>query len=303
MKINRLLEITMVLLNRDVVTARELADRFQVSTRTIYRDIDVLSVAGVPVFTNRGSGGGISLLENYALRKAYLTDHERDSIIFSLQTLQATEYPEIDVTLGKMRGLFRNADAGDWVDVEFSPWGSGPDQHNQFLDIKRAILECQVIRFDYVNASYAKTHRRVEPMRLSFKGRAWYLWGYCRLRQGFRVFRVSRMRKLAVENERFERKAAESMDSDAPPAQQFPLVTLRLRFQPEALSRLYDDYDDETIVENPDGTYEITVTFPEDQWVYGHILSFGASVEVLEPKHIRDIIRDRLATMVEIYDQ
>ncbi len=133
MKINRLLEITLILLNKSTVTARELADRFNVSTRTVYRDIDVLSTAGVPVFTNKGSGGGISLLDNYAINKALLTDHERDGLLLALKTLQATKYPEIDVILEKIGAVFKKATSIDWVQIEFSPWGSGPNEENKFI--------------------------------------------------------------------------------------------------------------------------------------------------------------------------
>ncbi|MBN1693298.1 MAG: HTH domain-containing protein, partial [Dehalococcoidales bacterium] len=128
MKITRLLEITLILLNKKSVTAGQLAERFGVSTRTIYRDIDELSSAGVPVFTNKGSGGGISLLDNYAINKAMLTEHERDSLLLALKTLQSTRYPEIDAILEKIGAVFRKAAAADWVQIEFSPWGSGPNE-------------------------------------------------------------------------------------------------------------------------------------------------------------------------------
>ena len=88
MKINRLLEISLVLLNKGTVTAKELAERFDVSTRTIYRDVDILSTAGIPVYTNEGNGGGISILDNYSINKTVLTDGERDSLLLALKTLQ-----------------------------------------------------------------------------------------------------------------------------------------------------------------------------------------------------------------------
>lgn len=303
MKINRLLEITMVLLNRKSITAGELADRFQVSTRTIYRDIDVLSVAGVPVYTNKGSGGGISLLDSYALNKAYLTDHERDSLILSLKTLKATKYPAIDAILDKISALFKNAPANDWVHVEFSPWWGGPEQDNQFFDIKRAILEFKIIRFDYINADGVKSHRCVEPMRLIFKSQAWYLSGFCRMREDFRTFRISRMKKLTVENESFQRRSLDSIKKTDPPNQQISWINLKLRFQPDVLYRLYDEYDEKRIKKNPDGTYDVAVIFPEDEWVYTHILSFGANVEVLEPEYVRNNISERLKKMTRIYQR
>jgi predicted DNA-binding transcriptional regulator YafY len=301
MKINRLLEITLLLLNRGTVTARELADRFDVSTRTIYRDVDDLSSAGVPVFTTKGRSGGVSLLENYTFNRALVTEHERDGLLLALKTLQATRYPEIEGVIGKIGALFKNISADDWVQVEFSPWGSGPDDSNKFTDTRRAILESKVIHFDYISAEGIKSQRNVEPMRLVFRGQAWYLWGYCRTRRDFRTFRLSRIRSLVVTGESFQRRTVEDKEEEGANVNLNKIVTIKLRFQPEVLYRLYDDYDDEKIVKNPDGTCQTTITLLEDEWVYGHILSFGSYVEVLEPPHIRDIVRQRMEKALGYY--
>jgi predicted DNA-binding transcriptional regulator YafY len=300
-KINRLLEITLILLNRGSVTARELAERFGVSTRTIYRDIDVLSTSGVPVYTNKGNNGGISLLENYTFSRALVTDHERDSILLALKTLQATKYPEIDTILDKLGSIFKNAAGADWVHVEFSPWGSGPEEEEKFTNIKKAILESRVVTCDYVNAEGNRSRRSIEPMQLVFKGQAWYLWGYCRFRQDFRTFRISRMKDLSLTAESFRRRSIEEVRRDESPESLKQIVTLKLRFQPDVLFRLYDDYDKDRIIENDDGTYEIIVTYPEDEWVYRHIMSFGSSVEVIEPEHIRRIIKEKTEKTLNIY--
>ena len=301
MKINRLLEITLILLNKKSVTAQELAERFEVSTRTIYRDVDELSAAGVPVLTNKGSGGGISLMENFAINKAMFTEHERDSVLLALKTLQATHYPEIDAIVEKIGAVFKNAAAADWVHIEFSPWGSGPNEENKFLNIKQAILETKVVAFDYINADGILSRRQVEPMQLDFKGQAWYLWGYCKTRRDFRTFRISRIRNLSITDEGFKRRTLESVKDEEPAVKPKNLVTLKLRFQPENLYRVYDDYDQERITRNKDGTYDVTVTFPEDEWVYGYIMSFGDRVEVLEPPHIRDIIKKRMQKALDFY--
>ena len=303
MKINRLLEITLLLLNRGTVTARELADRFEVSTRTIYRDVDDLSSAGIPVFTSKGRSGGVSLLENYTFNRALVTEYERDGLLLALKSLQATKYPEIDGVIGKIGALFKNITADDWVQVEFSPWGSGPNDSNKFTDTRRAILESKVITFDYVSADGVKSHRSIEPMRLVFRGQAWYLWGYCRTRRAFRTFRLSRIRSLVVTDQAFESRAVENTEQEEVNINLEKMVTIKLRFQPEVLYRLYDDYDDEKILKNPDGTCQTTVTLLEDEWVYGHILSFGSYVEVLEPPHIRDIVQQRMKKALEYYQK
>src|SRR3972149_575387 len=175
MKINRLLETILILLNKGSTTARELADRFQVSTRTIYRDIDVLSSAGVPVFMNKGSGGGISLLDTYALNRTLLTEHERESLLLALKTLQATKYPEIEAVLEKIGAIFKNSSASNWVHIESSSWDSGPNAEHKLLATKRAILECKVTTFDYIDANGIKSCRQIEPMQLLFTHQVWFL--------------------------------------------------------------------------------------------------------------------------------
>ncbi len=290
-------------MNKTTVTATELAKRFNVSTRTIYRDIDELSAAGVPVFTNKGSGGGISMLENYAINKAMLTEHERDSILLALKTLQATKYPEIDAILEKIGAVFKKTAGADWVHIDFSPWGSGPNEENKFLNVKKAILETKVVTFDYINADGILSHRQVEPMQLDFKAQAWYMWGYCKTRRDFRTFRISRIRNLEISGDKFVRRSLDKIKDEEPTTVPKNLVTVKLRFQPENLYRVYDDYDQERITRNADGTYDVTVRFPEDEWVYGYIMSFGDRVEVLEPPHIRDIIRKRMQKALKFYQK
>ena len=302
MKINRLLEITLTLLNKKSVTAEEMAERFGVSARTIYRDIDELSSAGVPVFANRGNKGGISLMENYAINRTMLSEHERDSLLLALKTLQATRYPEIDAILEKIGAVFKKA-ADDWVHIEFTPWGSGPNDENKFLNIKQCILESKTAVFDYINADGILSRRQVEPMQLIFKGQAWYVFGYCRMKHDFRVFRISRIRNLTVTAERFTRRSVETPQEEEPAPSREKWVTLKLRFKPEDLFRVYDDYDEERITRNADGTYDVTVSFPEDEWVYGYIQSFGPYIEVLEPPHIRKIVRERMEKALKYYQK
>ncbi len=303
MKINRLLEISLVLLNKGTVTARELAERFGVSTRTIYRDVDILSMAGIPVYTNKGNGGGISILEDYSLNKTVLTDNERDSLLLALKTLQATKYPEIDAVLDKIGAIFKRSPAADWVDISFSPWGSGPNAENKLLNIKMAILNRKVITFDYVNANGIKSQRTVEPLQLLFRGQAWYLNAYCHTRLEIRMFRLSRIKNLTITDKVFTRRPPEKPIEEEPEPVPQNNVTLKLRFRPEHLYRVFDDYDEDHITRNEDGTYDVTVTFPEDEWVYGYILSFGNYVEVLEPPHIRDIVKERMRKTLEIYEK
>jgi len=302
MKINRLLEITILLLNRGSITAGELAGRFQVSTRTVYRDIDVLSSAGVPVYTTKGSNGGIRLLENYALNKAIINDQEIDSLVFALKTLQSTRLPQLDTILEKIGAIFKHDTQLDWVHIEFSPWGSGPNDDNKFLNIKASILNHNVVSFEYINSQGGKSTRSVEPMQLMYKGHTWYLLGYCLMKSEFRTFRISRIKNLTLTDQKFERR----LNGNKPAGQdKWPALSdmeIRLRLGPEVLYRVYDDYEEEMITRNPDGTCDVTFSMPVDEWVVSYILSFGNHAEVLGPAELREIIGDRLKAALKKYE-
>ncbi len=300
MKINRLLEITTILLNKKTATATELAERFGVSTRTIYRDIDVLSASGVPVFCTQGATGGISILEDYTINRTSLSNNERDNILFALQSLQATRYPEIDSILEKLGAIFKNSNT-DWISVDFSPWGSNPNEYHKFTDIKTAILQSKVIEIDYVNTYNEKSSRKIEPLRLIFKSQAWYLWGFCLLKNDYRMFRISRIKRVDISNKTFDRNIVHEVSEEKPISRHKDMVHLVLEFSEETKYRLYDDFDDEQLKLNENGKYILEYDFPEDEWVYGYILSFGSFVKVLEPVHIANLIKQRARKIVEFY--
>ncbi len=156
MKINRLTEIIVILLNKKLVTAKELADRFEVSTRTIYRDIETLSMSGVPVYMTKGKGGGISLIEEYSIDKAILSKKDKESLIVALKTLQATKYPEINSVVNKIGSIFGEQNFSNWIEIDFTEWGSNFNEDDKFTKIKEAILRRNTINFNYVIVCQAR---------------------------------------------------------------------------------------------------------------------------------------------------
>lgn len=299
MKINRLLEIVTMLLNRETVTAQELADRFEVSTRTIYRDIEVLSSAGVPVYTNKGNSGGISLLEDYTLNKALLSKSESEGLLLAIKAMGATNYPEADTILNKISSIFKNNKAHDWIEVDFEGWSSKVNEQDRFSKIRDAIINNKVIRFDYVNGNGEKSSRSAEPVKLIFNAYTWYLIAYCLKRNSHRMFRLSRIKNVQITNQHFTEREIQEHEKQG--VYSAPLVELKLRCDGKVLNRLYDTFDGEYISKNDVGSYDLTVTIPEEDWIYGYILSFGSHAEVLEPEHIREIIKARAKEISEKY--
>ncbi|HBU11317.1 MAG TPA: YafY family transcriptional regulator [Clostridiales bacterium] len=291
---SRLFEIIYYLLDKPGVTAGELSARFEVSQRTIYRDIDALSAAGIPVYAKQGKGGGIFLLEDFVLNKAMLSKREMDEILMGLQSLGAAGYE--NSLLHKMGAFFRETQS--WVSVDFSGWSA--QGKLTFYTVKEAILARNVLVFAYYGASGASERRHVEPLQLVFKSRSWYMLGFCRNRNDYRVFRLSRMKHVEQTEETFERALpAEETITSAPAVVKNMAFTLKVAG--ELAYRVYDEFEPEQVQRQEDGSFLVRACYPAGEWVYGYILSYGAGAEVLEPKEMREQVRRRVNGMAGVY--
>lgn len=199
--LSRLVGIIYIILSRGTVTAEELAKQFEVSVRTIYRDVERLSMAGIPVYARKGKNGGISLTERFVLDKMVISQEEQRRILAALASLRETGAAEEEGILQKL-GAFFKADVPDWVAIDFSDW-SGRRQE-LFEKIREAILEQRVLEFDYYGQYGEMSRRTVEPVQLLFKEYTWYVRAYCRKRQAMRLFKVLRMKRVEVLEEIFE---------------------------------------------------------------------------------------------------
>lgn len=303
MQISRLFAIVYILLGRRHVTARELAERFEVSVRTIYRDIEALSQAGVPVYATQGAGGGIFISDAYVLNKSALTDAEQGEILMALRSLNATGHVESDQLLGRLASLF-NKDSADWIEVDFSRWGNEERDRKGLAMIKEGILSRRLLTFTYYSGSGVRTQRKVSPLKLSYKSRAWYVHTFCHDREDYRTFKVVRMADVVLLEETFDKHALPepkppSQEPENPPPPVFPVV---IRFRPEIAWRVMDEFDPEFISWNDDGTLCVKVHFQEDAWLYTYILSFGAAAEVLSPPFLRCSLLKTLDTIRKQYE-
>lgn len=299
MQINRLFEIVYILLDKKTITAKELANRFEVSVRTIYRDIDTLSAAGIPLYTSKGKGGGISILDDFVLNKSLFSEQEQNQILMSLQSLSAVKGPDVEPVLNKLSTLF-NKQGLNWIDVDFSRWGSDNNEREKFSLLKTGILHKVLVTFDYFSSHGEKTLRTIEPLKLIFKGQSWYLYGFCRVKHDFRIFKITRIKNLCCSNETFNRDLPNDI-WDKSDAYNHRLIKLVLKIEAKMAYRLYDEFEHECITKNADGSFTVTATFPEDEWVYGYVLSYGNYAEVLAPKHIRETIKRKFAEGLNKY--
>lgn len=298
MKNGRLFEILYLLVEKREVTAGELARRLEVSERTIYRDVDALSAAGIPVYARKGKGGGICLMDQFVLDRALLSQSQQDEILFALQAIRATGGGE--EALSRLSALFRR-DGGDWLEVDFTDWGSGTAERENFALVKRSILERRPLTFTYYSSAGEKSRRTVEPARLVFKSGCWYLSAFCRERQDWRVFRLVRMEDLSPEEGACPpRRPPEQLEPPMPEG--YRGVDLRLLFAPSAAWRVRDYFHPREITPQPGGTLLVECTFPEDQWLLSFLLSFGSQLEVLSPDYWRDILKEEIKKSLGVYE-
>lgn len=290
MSAGRQFQMVYLLLEKGRMTAGELAERLEVSPRTVLRDVDALSAAGVPIYTTQGAGGGVALLDGYVLDRAAFTDEEQRQLLLALQSLPGQEGAQ---ALTKLSALFRRGQE-DWLQVSLSRWGdAGPADNEKFQLLKLAVLERQTLAFRYASSYGSTRPRRVLPARLVFKGQGWYLQAFDLEREDYRTFRLSRILSPAFTGEVFHRRLTPpdiDFSGDIPPLFR---VEVRLRFAPYMAYRVYDEFDQSCVTRQGDGSLLVEAVFPEDQWLYGYLLSFGAGVEVLAP----DALRRRLAAL------
>ena len=299
MKSSRLFEILYLLVEKRAVTARELAERLEVSERTIYRDVDALSAAGIPVFTQKGQGGGIRLMDQFVLDRALLSQAQQDEILFALQAILATGGGAEEETLSRLTALFRREGTG-WLEVDFTDWGSGAAERENFALVKEAILTRRPLSFTYYSSAGARSRRTAEPARLVFKGGCWYLSAFCQKRQDWRVFRLMRMEALTVEEGVCPtRRPPDRLEAPAPGG--YRGVDLRLRFAPSAAWRVRDYFHPREITREEGGCLLVACNFPEDQWLMSFLLSFGSQLEVLSPVYWRDRLAGEIKKSLQLY--
>jgi len=298
MKLDRLLAITMLLLNRKRVGAKELADRFEVSLRTIYRDLETINQAGIPIISYAGAAGGYELMDKYRLDRQMLSLDELQSIIIALRGVQSTmDDREISTLLDKVGALVTRSEqvATDSLHrellIDINPWHGGEEEKEKLAVLRQAIRQSRLVSFSYTSGLGDDSQRECEPMAVVLKGYLWYLYGYCLLRDDYRVFRISRIGELVQQGKSFDRREGEIEQLGYQMGvtnhwRDTNIIKLVLRFEPPAKARVYDYFDRSSIVTESGGTLLVTTKQPDEPWLYSMLLGYGEQVTVLEPPHV-----------------
>ncbi|MCR8966986.1 helix-turn-helix transcriptional regulator [Streptococcus zalophi] len=297
MKNNRLFKILYYVLEKGKVTANELAEKYEVSIRTIYRDLDVLSSAGIPIYTMQGKGGGIKIADDFVLKKSFLSKNEQEQILVALKGLELTNKEYENELLTKLTALFKTKNT-NWIEVDFTNWQRSKSYDELFKDIKSAIINKNIVSCTYFSSNKKETSREVKPIRLLFKGWDWYMYAFCLSRNDFRYFKLSRIKEFEILANTFEddfdnivlKKEMEYSET----------VLVKVKFDRKMAFRVYDEVSS-AIEEDEDGNLYATVELPNDYNLYNYIFSYGDAAEVLEPKEIRDKIKNIINFMDKKY--
>ncbi len=294
MQTERLFEIIYLLINKKKMTAEELAGHFEVSKRTILRDIDALAAAGIPVYTAQGKGGGISIMDSFLLNKAVLSEDDKNQILFALQSLSATKTIDTKRVLNRLQSFFDSTDK-NWIEVDFFRWGGDSDKR-KFEVLKNAILGKRTISFRYVSSYGEESERRVHPLKLIFKSKAWYLQGFCTVRQDYSIFKVNSMLDVNITNESFAESNYFPPPIEASQTTSDSLITLTIVLSPKVAYRGYDEFDEGCIEKCDNGWFRVTARLPEDNWLYGFLRSLGKDVCIISPEHLKEKIQQENIT-------
>ena len=293
MQIDQLFELVYVLIDKKQVTAKEMAARFGVSTRTIYRWVDALSVSGVPVYTQNGRGGGIAISEQYALDTKVLSEEERLAIVSSVKALNSLSGNPASVVNAnikaaeKISGLVEKDT--DWLEVDFAPWSpEGSSVRQVFGTLRDCILQKKQVTFDYYSGDGRVEHRIVHPWKLIYKGQAWYLQGWCTMRKAERFFKLTRIQNLDMTG----RTANITKINKPAPKGNFnyhpELLTIKAKIYPQKISYLLDTFICSDVIPHKDGSVTATFSIPQEDWVYELLLSFGPNMKIISPKPVRE---------------
>ncbi|MBU7314798.1 helix-turn-helix transcriptional regulator [Paenibacillus oleatilyticus] len=302
MKLERLVSIIYKLLNHEVLSASMLAEEFQVSQRTIYRDIDVICAAGFPVVSYQGTKGGYGMMDGYKMDKSLLGSYDVNSLITVLRSLSTVfEDERAQGTIERLQTIGPEHRTTS-LSVDLETRRTEPDA---LRHLRSAITRRNIVRFDYINVKNERTTRDMEPLRLHFKYRNWYVYGFCRTRRDYREFRLSRMLNLFLTQETFEPHHEVPEEAALSNKRwQDQLEDVVIRVWPEALAEVMDQFHQADKQFHDDGsmTLRIPVYQPlQARWLWTILLSFGSGAEVLEPPALRRIVKEQLQNALKLY--
>lgn len=300
MKIDRLIGILSVLLQEEKVTAPELAEKFEVSRRTINRDIEDLCMAGIPIQTEQGAGGGIRIMDGYRMDRTLLTSKDMQMILAGIRSLDSVSGSHYYSRLMEKikTGSSDFVSGRDSILIDLSSWYK--DSLAPKIEvIQTAIEERKLLSFVYYSPR-GESVRKIEPYFLVFKWSSWYVWGWCCEREDFRLFKLNRMDRTEIAEERYQVRAVPTPDLSNEKI--FPgKIRIKAVFEPEMRWRLVEEFGPSCFEVQEDGKLLFHCEYTDIEHMVQWLLTFRDHVEVLEPEEIRREILGIAERVAQIY--
>lgn len=309
MKVERLISIIMILLDKERISAQKLADMFEVSLRTIYRDIDAITMAGIPIRSTSGVGGGFEIMPNYKIDRNVFSTSDLSTILMGLSSLSnMIRGDELINALAKVKSFIPADRAKDieikanQLHIDLSPWMGNRNIQLYLEIIKTALKESKLLSFEYADRYGNKTVRIVEAYQLVLKGSHWYWQGYCLKRNDFRLFRLSRTSNLQLLEEFFIPRDYQKPQLDFTDSLATIQTTVNIRIHKSAMERVLDYCSYEDFSTDGDEHYLVSFPFIENDYYYNILFSFGDKCECLAPLHVRTEMKRRIHDIATLYE-
>lgn len=300
-KVDRLISIVMILLQKDVVSATRLSQMLDVSKRTILRDMATLSLSKVPIYSINGANGGYSIMEEYKIDKRLLTSIDIENILTALSGLEQILFSkEIAVTINKIQAMVNSLPQKNTTHLSFYNWAGRPEILDIYQNCQEAILQSKLVSFDYIDRNGIRSYRIVEPYQLHFSEMSWYLKAFCLDRNEFRMFKLSRTENLVVTKKSFvpreyltNQKSEEAYDSR--------LITIKALISPSVKDHFVERYGRQSIQPYNSEFLLATIDLPQSNIGYQFLASFGSNIKVIEPKAFVEDFREFLCGVISKY--
>ena len=300
MKIERLIGILSILLQQDKITASELAEKFEVSVRTILRDVDEIARAGIPIVTSQGQGGGISIMDGYKIDRTLLSSAEMTAIFAGLKSLDSVSGTNRYRQLMDKLSVSDTVNADNHIIIDLSMWDKNAVAEKIEL-IKSAIEQNRIITYKYYSPQRIE-QRSIEPYRLIFQWSSWYVWGFCTKRQDYRMFKLTRMTGLKCTDEIFVKREIPEYSCDKLRHTRGE-ITAEVKFDKSVKWRIIDEFGRENFNEDAEGNIILNFTWADKQSLFYYILGFRECAEIISPAEYREEFLALLKNIIDKYSE
>ncbi|MFE6799708.1 helix-turn-helix transcriptional regulator [Paenibacillus chitinolyticus] len=300
-KVERLISIIMILLKKNIVSTNEFAQLFNVSKRTILRDMETLSLSNIPLYSIHGVNGGYGIMDEYKVDKRLLSSSDLENILAALGGLeQILISEEVELTIKKIEAMVNPLAPKNSIQLSFYDWEGRSEIIQTLKTCQEAILKRRLVSFEYIDKNGTTTNRIVEPDQLHFSETSWYLKGFCLHRMSNRTFKLSRIDHLTMNEQTFSPRD-DLLEQEQEASFQPELVAIQALISPSIKDQFIERYGRKSIENYSSEFLLATIDVPQNSTGFQFLASFGTNLKIVEPKAYVEDFRTYLSKMMELY--